>query len=184
MKTENMVDTEVDTLEMEKSQTEQQFWRNKQRGAMSAEILLTVSVLIVGLIFIASNAPGIMYKINEIRFAWQADAIQSEAHAWKKFQPNFSNVTLPKLCTEANLSKSICGPNDDGVATNPFGGNWSITPNSGNPSIVDVIATIPTDVDRIPQLANAVAPATRDRCVEATGCATLTTTGNSITLVY
>lgn len=156
----------------------------KQRGALSAEAIMYTVFIIVGLIFVASQAPNLMYKINEMRFLAQANEIAQETNAWKKARPNFDGVTIKKVCEETSLSKNICGSSNDGVATNPFGGNWTVAVNTGSKGLYNVTATIPQDADRITSLANSVAPSTRAACYEATGCSTITTTSNSLTMTY
>ncbi|QQD06621.1 hypothetical protein [Vibrio parahaemolyticus] len=157
----------------------------KQRGALSAEAIMYTVFIVIGLIFIAAQAPNIMYKINEARFLSQANEIAQEANAWKKARPNFEGVTITKICEETSLSKNICGADDDGSATNPFGGDWSVDVNDSK-GLFDVTATIPDtkDQERITSLANSVAPSTRAQCYEATDCETVTTDTNSLTMTY
>ncbi|HAV1390077.1 hypothetical protein WOB87_23430 [Vibrio parahaemolyticus] len=157
----------------------------KQRGALSAEAIMYTVFIVIGLIFVAAQAPNIMYKINEARFLSQANEIAQEANAWKKARPNFDGVTITKICEETSLSKNICGDDDDGSATNPFGGDWSVDVNDSK-GLFDVTATIPDtkDQERITSLANSVAPSTRAQCYEATDCETVTTDTNSLTMTY
>jgi hypothetical protein len=157
----------------------------KQRGALSAEAIMYTVFIVIGLIFIAAQAPNIMYKINEARFLSQANEIAQEANAWKKARPNFADVSMTKICEETSLSKNICGDDDDGSATNPFGGDWSVEVNDSK-GLFDVTATIPDakDQERITSLANSVAPSTRAQCYEATDCETVTTDTNSLTMTY
>ncbi|HHB1578418.1 hypothetical protein IB292_21760 [Vibrio parahaemolyticus] len=157
----------------------------KQRGALSAEAIMYTVFIVIGLIFVAAQAPNIMYKINEARFLSQANEIAQEANAWKKARPNFADVSMTKICEETSLSKNICGDDDDGSATNPFGGDWSVEVNDSK-GLFDVTATIPDakDQERITSLANSVAPSTRAQCYEATDCETVTTDTNSLTMTY
>lgn len=158
--------------------------KNKQRGALSAELAMVLGVVVIALIFMVSQAPNFRYKINETRFLSQANDIAQETVAWKKARPNFEGVTITKVCQEGSLSKSICGASNDGTATNPFGGNWSITANAGSKGLFDVTATLPEDAHRIPSLANSIASSTRANCNEADGCSTVTTTASAITMTY
>ncbi|EIA0806466.1 hypothetical protein K6327_004036 [Vibrio vulnificus] len=162
------------------------FMKHKQRGALSAELAMVVVIVVLALIFIVSQAPNIMYKINEMRFLSQANEIAQETLLWKKARPNFDGVTIAKVCQEGSLNKSICGNSNDGRATNPFGGDWSITVNTRSKGLFDVTATVPDakDAERIPSLANSIASSTRGNCSEATGCSTLTTTGNALKMTY
>ncbi len=160
---------------------------HKQRGAMSAEMIMVTVFMVIGLIFVAAQAPNIMYKINEARFLSQANEIAQETIAWKKARPNFSGVTMTKVCDETSLSKNICGDSGDGSETNPFGGDWSISVNSGSKGLYDVTATIPEakDQERIQSLANSVAPSTRSQCYEAdSSCTTVQVNSDSLTMTY
>ncbi|HFQ5086707.1 TPA: hypothetical protein ACGUVT_004320 [Vibrio vulnificus] len=158
----------------------------KQRGALSAELAMVAVVVVLALIFIVSQAPNLLFKINEMRFLSQANEIAQETLLWKKGRPNFDGVTITKVCQEGALSKSICGTTNDGKNTNPFGGDWSITVNTRSKGLFDVLATVPDAKDalRIPSLANSVAPSTRGNCTEASGCTTLVTTANSLKMTY
>ncbi len=156
----------------------------KQRGALSAEAVMITAFVIIGLIFVAAQAPNLMYKINEMRFLSQANEIAQETQAWKKARPNFDGVTITKVCEETSLSKNVCGSSNDGKSTNPFGGDWTISVNSGSKGLYDVTATVPEDAERIPSLANSIAPSTREACYEADGCSTVTTSSNSLTMTY
>lgn len=159
----------------------------KQRGALSAEAIMYTVFIVIGLIFIAAQAPNIMYKINEARFLSQANEIAQEANAWKKARPNFADVSMTKICEETSLSKSICGDADDGSETNPFGGDWTVGVNSDSKGLYDVTATIPEakDQERIQSLANSIAPSTRGQCYEADeDCTTVSTDTDSLTMTY
>ncbi|EGU42413.1 hypothetical protein, partial [Vibrio scophthalmi] len=158
--------------------------KNKQRGALSAELAMVIGVVVIALIFMVSQAPNFRYKINEARFLSQANEIAQETNAWKKARPNFEGVTITKVCEEGGLNKSLCGSSNDGRATNPFGGDWSISANTGSKGLFDVTATLPEDAHRIPSLANSIASSTRANCNEADGCDTLATTATSIKMTY
>ncbi|EJV0278793.1 TPA: hypothetical protein ACVU43_004225 [Vibrio parahaemolyticus] len=157
----------------------------KQRGALSAEAIMYTVFIVIGLIFVAAQAPNIMYKINEARFLSQANEIVQEANAWKKARPNFADVSMEKICDETSLSKNICGDADDGTETNPFGGDWSVAVNASK-GLFDVTATIPDtkDQERITSLANSIAPSTRAQCYEATDCDSVSTDTDSLTMTY
>lgn len=162
------------------------FMKNKQRGALSAELAMVVVIVVLALIFIVSQAPNIMYKINEMRFVSQTNEIAQETLLWKKARPNYEGVTIAKVCADGSLNKNICGASNDGKATNPFGGDWSIAANTRSKGLFDITATVPdaTDAERIPSMAGSVAPSTRGNCAEATGCPTLTTTANSLKMTF
>lgn len=167
-------------------QQQNAFMKNKQRGALSAELIMVVVFVVLGLIFIVSQSPNLLYKINEMRFVAQANEIAQETVLWKKARPNFDGVTIAKVCADGSLSKNICGNSNDGKATNPFGGDWSLAVNTRSKGLFDLTATIPdaNDQKRITSLGNSIANSTRGNCSEAAGCTTLATTANSLKMTY
>ncbi len=167
-------------------QQQNTFMKNKQRGALSAELIMVVVFVVLALIFMASQSPNVMYKINEMRFVSQANEIAQETVLWKKARPNFDGVTIAKVCQDGSLNKNICGDSNDGKATNPFGGDWTLATNTRSKGLFDLTATIPdtNDQARITSLANSIAPSTRGNCSEADDCTTLTTTANSLKMTY
>ncbi|MFA0011963.1 hypothetical protein AB4391_01255 [Vibrio lentus] len=160
------------------------FMRNKQRGAAIMDNLIAVGFMALGLIFIMGQVPTMQYQWNKIQFQTQTSEIVRSVGAWKKARPNFEGIDITKVCEDGELSDSICGTSNDGKATNPFGGDWSVTVNSGSKGLFDLTGTLPSDPDRVVSLSNTMAPATREGCIEASGCSTISTTGNSITMTY
>ena len=158
--------------------------RNKQRGAAIMDNLISVGFVALALVFIMGQVPSMQYQWNKIQFQTQTSDIVRSVAAWKKARPNYDGITIKKVCDDGELSHSICGTSNDGKATNPFGGDWAVTVNSGSKGLYDVTGTLPSDPDRVISLANTMAPATRGGCIEATGCSTLSMTGNSITMTY
>lgn len=156
----------------------------KQRGAVSAEMIGVLAVIIAGLIFVASQFPKIWDAGREMHFTWQANQIAQAVPKWKKGRTGYVSVTIGKVCTDGDLPESVCGAANDGKGTNIYGGDWSVTVNSSSNGLFDVIGTIPRDTDKIASLADALAPSTRDSCTEASGCASLKTGTNSITMTY
>jgi len=158
--------------------------RNKQRGALLAEYGIYIAAIVISLIFVVSQAPSLRQKYLEIRFISQAHDIATETFAWQKLRPNFDGVTITKVCEEGGLSRSICGSANDGRSTNSYGGDWQVRVNTGSKGLFDVTGTLPANAERIPSLANSLAPSTRANCVEADGCSTIATTASSITMTH
>ncbi|ENM3832690.1 type II secretion system protein [Vibrio cholerae] len=157
----------------------------KKSGGFSViETVIVVGFLVMFLLFIFSKTPVIKFMYDSFIFNNQHSEVVSSVERWKKGRSNFDGVTLQKVCQSGELSPSLCGSANDGKATNQFGGDWSVKVNAGSKGLFDVTATIPKDADRIPALADTVAPSSRGRCTEATGCSTITTTANSITTTH
>ncbi|MDC5711154.1 type 4 pilus major pilin [Vibrio europaeus] len=158
--------------------------KNKQRGAMSAEMLGYLSVVIALMIFVGSQSPKIWDKAREIHFGWQTSTVVQGLNSWKRGRTTFAGATIAKACATGDVPSSICGSSNNGKGTNTYGGDWSVTPNSGSAGLLDVTATIPEDGSKIAALADAVAPSTRGDCEEASGCSTISTTATSITMTF
>ncbi|GEM77616.1 hypothetical protein [Vibrio sagamiensis] len=158
----------------------------RQRGAISAEFAMVAAFIVIALIFIVSQAPKLVFKINEMRFVSQASEISQEAQAWKKFRPNFKGVTIKVVCEDGSLSKSICGAANDGKATNPFGGDWILAAPESNLGTIAVTGKIPNETDKkkITSVANAIAPSTRSNCMSGSNCSSLTVGADSLTMIY
>ncbi|MFA0249475.1 hypothetical protein AB4480_08140 [Vibrio sp. 10N.261.45.A4] len=156
----------------------------RQKGAAIMDNLIAVGFVALALLFILSQAPKLKYQWNKIQFQMQSSEIVSATNSWKKSRPNFDGVTLNKVCLDGELDNSICGTANDGVATNPFGGNWSVNVNSASKGLFDVGATLPEDSDRIPSLSDTMASSTRGNCIEAAGCSTIKASSNALTMTY
>ena len=161
------------------------YTKTKQIGSSSIDLLIYATVIIAILIFIVLKVPDIRNALLISQFQSDASTISSAVYRWKKARSNYSSVTLTKICNQNIIPKggTICGKDNDGKKTNPFGGDWTVTPNT-NPGLYDVSATLPNNPETLDELADAMAPTTRGTCQEATGCATLTASGTTITMTY
>ncbi|MBO1272885.1 hypothetical protein J3L11_14655 [Shewanella sp. 4t3-1-2LB] len=156
---------------------------HRQRGASTTDLLIWASIVIIALIFVISKVPDIRYASNLSKFQSDASAISDGAYRWKKMRPNYTGISINILCTEKYIPESICGSSNNGVSTNSFGGNWTVTANS-NPGLFNIGATIPNDPGRMNDIADTMAPATRGNCTAASGCSTITAAGTSLTMTY
>ena len=154
--------------------------KSKQQGAMSVEAIMIISGIIVGLLFIMSKAPEIRYKLNTTMFVSQAADIAQATQG----RPNLAKLTIPKLCEREALSEKICGEANNGLGTNPFGGDWVLKGNPSSVALIDLTATLPNDGNRVLDLADLMAPSTRAGCDSAESCSTIKTTATSIIMTY
>ena len=157
--------------------------RSGQAGTISLEMIAAAVFILGAMMVIASYNPKIQNIWGRFLFVNQASEIAQYAVEWKGQKPNFLGVTLEKICEQTSISKSICGANNDGKATNSFGGDWSVQPNAVSAGFLDVTATV-IDTTQIPVLAEKVAASTREQCLEAAGCGSVKTTGSSLTMTY
>ncbi len=160
-------------------------WKNKQRGALNIDLLLYLAgaiglLVLVFMLYPQSSAPK---KLGQ--FQTDAQTIVAAVDRWKKARSNYTGVSISVLCAQNILTKggTICGSANTGTSTNSYGGNWTVTAAS-NPGLYTITGTLPNDPDSVAELADAMAPTTRDRCQTATSCATLTTTTTSVTMTY
>lgn len=154
--------------------------KSKQKGAMSLEAMMIVSAVVVALLFIMSKGPAIMYKMNTMMFMSQAADIAQATQG----RPNVALLTIPKLCERDALSEKICGAANNGLGTNPFGGDWVLKGNASSVSLIDLTATMPNDANRVLDVADLMAPSTRAGCESADSCSTIKTSATSITMTY
>lgn len=157
--------------------------KNRQRGASTTDIIIWSALIIIALIFTISKVPDIRYAMRVSGFQSDVSTISDAAYRWKKMRPNYTGVSIGVLCTDKYLPTSICGTTNNGVASNQFGGNWTVAANS-NPGLYNIVATIPNDPTRMNDLADTMAPATRGNCTQASGCTTITATGTTLTMTF
>ncbi|WP_412497208.1 type II secretion system protein [Vibrio fluvialis] len=156
----------------------------KSGGFTVIEAVIVVGFIVMFLLFVFSKVPVLKFMYDSFIFSSQHAEVVSGVERWKKGRSNFDGVTIQKVCESGEIPPSTCGSANDGKATNQFGGDWVISANSGSKGLFDVTATIPEDGDRIANLADSLAPSSRGRCTEASGCSTISTTANSITTVH
>nr|AKN40324.1 hypothetical protein [Vibrio tasmaniensis]AKN40719.1 hypothetical protein [Vibrio tasmaniensis] len=156
----------------------------KQAGAAIMDNLIAVGFVALAIVFIFAQVPKLQYQWNKVQFQSQTSEIVQATVAWKKSRPNFDAVSINKVCLDGELSHSICGAANDGKATNPFGGDWSVTVNTGSKGLFDVKATLPSDANHVVSLSNTMSAATRGNCIEATGCSTIKVAGTALTMTF
>jgi hypothetical protein len=157
--------------------------KKRQHGASTTDMLIWASLIIIALIFIISKVPDIRYALRVSGFQTDISTISDATYRWKKARPNYTGVSIGILCTQGYLNESICGTANNAVATNQFGGNWTVAANS-NPGLYNIVATIPNDPTRMTDLADTMAPATRSNCAQSTSCSTITATGTALTMTF
>ncbi|MGG6325173.1 type II secretion system protein [Vibrio cholerae] len=156
----------------------------KSGGFTLIETLIVVVFFAALLLFTISQSPQLKFMYNSFIFQWQHSDVVTAVERWKKGRSNYGGVTINKVCLDGALSPKLCGSANDGKGTNQFGGDWTVKANASSKGLFDVTATIPADSDRLPNLADTLAPSTRGGCTEASGCSTITTTANSITTTH
>lgn len=173
--------TQLENSNMTKNEQNQKLFRNKQRGAslenfifwmIAAALILAV---IVGLYIKATNGARNMTVKSDV------GVIIAGAGQWGG--NNKTGISMTKLCETGSryLTNEICGASNNGTNANPFGGNYTVAVDPSNPSRVRIGIT-GIDANYINVIANDLAPLSFDNCRLADGCATLTKTGDTVTL--
>ncbi|AZQ13268.1 hypothetical protein [Shewanella khirikhana] len=157
--------------------------KNRERGASTTDMIIWAALIIGALIFTISKVPDIRYALRVAAFQADTATIGDAAYRWKKMRPNYTGISIGVLCTDKYLPETICGTSNNGVATNQFGGNWTVAVNA-NPGLYNIVATIPNDPTRMNDLADTMASATRGNCTKASGCSTITATGTTLTMTF
>jgi len=128
-------------------------------------------------------------KLYNLGVAWSkqsntvAAVVQIKAGAEKVKSVNHSDASMSKVCSSTRnaVSSSICGNSRDGVGTNEYGGNYTLTPNSANLQLVNIGITN-VDTQYIDDLADMLAKVSAGNCNSAASCTTVTVSGNTITV--
>ncbi|SHO55563.1 prepilin-type cleavage/methylation domain-containing protein [Vibrio quintilis] len=155
--------------------------RNQQKGFASIDASFSVIVLTVILFLALSVLPGIFFNIHLSGLEKEVIEVGTAAYQAKKARPNYSEITMQKLCDDKYLTEDYCG-STPGQSANSFGGDITYQTNSSNPGLRDIVVTIPSDPDRINQIADTLASQSREKCTVADGCDTLAVNGNTITI--
>lgn len=105
--------------------------------------------------------------------ATDIDWISVEAKAQKGNSPNYAGLSFSGLCADGYLEESMCGENNDGVSSNPFGGDWSVQASDiyGETHIMVTITGI--EDGRFMDLADMLAMHSYKACRKADDCASI-----------
>lgn len=169
---------------MKTSQIQKSFG-HKQRGMSTLDLMIAGGVIIAGILLTLMLAPKLQDASSLSSFQRDASTIQSAVYRWKKARSNYTGVTLNTLCLQNILTKggTICGEANNGVATNSYGGNWTVTANA-NPGLFNLAATLPNNPDSMLEVADAMAPITRGNCQSGDECDTILVAGTTITMTF
>ncbi|MBD1577095.1 prepilin-type N-terminal cleavage/methylation domain-containing protein [Vibrio sp. S11_S32] len=141
-------------------------------------IELMVVMTIIGLIALAyaKIKPAAEFLSTKNEVTEGIDQIVADAAGNKGANPNYAGVDLPTLCANGYLNEMMCGEANDGVGTNPYGGDWTLTTSStyGSAHLLITIDKIPSA--RFAELANIIAARSYKVCKSYTDCAAISVT--------
>ncbi|WP_063664955.1 type II secretion system protein [Aliivibrio fischeri] len=152
----------------------------KQSGFTLIELLIVIAV--IGVLTMVINSGSESSKVSS-RVDAQAgynDQIAAAALSYKSNRLNYSTITINKLCTTTSLSKNICGPSNDGRATNLWGGDHKVDPVAGNPGQFKITVTGITNGEEV-QFGDKYAQKTIGDCTDgSTGCSSIAVTSGQV----
>lgn len=155
----------------------------RQKGFTLYDLLFwgVIASLLFLLLIGAYNKGMTMYR----NYAINSQVIQIKAGVedWKGGSNNVTGVSMTELCKKGNgyLDASTCGTKRDGVNTNPYGGNYTVTV-SANVSQADITIT-GIDEEYVNAVANKLAPISAGHCVNNnTACSTIKVATSSVTV--
>ncbi|WP_199438639.1 prepilin-type N-terminal cleavage/methylation domain-containing protein [Vibrio owensii] len=157
----------------------------KQAGLTLIEMAIVIVMAMIVILGGMKIVPEIQFSLNSSKLTQDINEIRTASLNWKASRPSFDGVAMSQICGSGRvlLAKSICGVSNDGTATAPWGGDYTVTANAGDKSILEIsVDGLPNH--RIFDLGDTLAALTRDRCTSVTGCASATVSGESITPGY
>ncbi len=152
--------------------------KNRQRGLTLIEFAIAMVLAAMMILGAMKIVPNIQFSLSSSELTQEVNEIRTATISWKASRPGFSGVSIGALCTGGRqlLNISTCGTANDGVGAVAWGGNYSVAVNPSDASRFDVtIGGLPGN--RIMELADMLAPLTRNRCSSADTCTTIAVTG-------
>lgn len=108
-------------------------------------------------------------------------SIKAAASEWKGARTNLTGINITELCKagNGNIGATWCGSDKNGVAANPYGGNYSVTVGSNVSQITVTITNV--DKNNLNVLATKLAPISAERCASMP-CSSVIASGTGITV--
>ena len=152
----------------------------KQQGATIMDFLLwaaLASVFLAGVVQLYVTGSSFASRMQTTT---AVTSIKAGAESVKTI--NHTGVSMAKVCDEKRnaVSMKICGTGRDGVGTNQYGGDYTLAPDTNTSRIKVGITNV--DTQYIDALADSLAGLAAGNCTQASGCSTLSVSGNTITV--
>lgn len=158
---------------------------NKQRGAMIMDNLVAVGFISMLVIGIVASIPTLSHKMNVMKFQSQINDITTASIQWKKQRPNFTGLTMAKLCEYELVAVSLCdGGGGPGIGVNAFGGDFTLTPNKASFALKATLPNLTGETGRQLDLADTMAPMTKLQCASADDCDSLVQSSDALEMKF
>ena len=114
---------------------------NKQSGFTLIELLIVLVVIAILSLVGYLVKPKVMDMVSTYQVTNAVSTISAETLAWKGAKTNFADISVASMCDSGQLSLELCGAANDGVGTNPFGGDYTLTVNAEDANLIDLTMT-------------------------------------------
>ncbi len=159
----------------------QQYRTHRQKGIGLIDFIMYLILAV--LVFLG------VVKLYNLGQAWSkqsatiAAVVQIKAGAEKVKSVNHTGTNMAKVCDSGRnaVASSICGDSRDGVGTNEYGGNYTLTHDTANLQRVKVGITN-IDTQYIDDLADSLSKISAGNCNSAASCSAIAVSGNTITV--
>ncbi len=155
----------------------------RKRGMTAVEGMLGFIVLIAVAIGFIKAYQEISFQLKKNALVSQVRDISAAADKWKLNRSNYNGLTMTVICAagQQSLDPNTCGGvGGTGANSNAFGGNFTLNPAANVARKSLEIGSLP--IERIDEIADTLAGLTEGQCLQATGCGSITTGTDTVTL--
>ncbi|MBL4262811.1 type II secretion system protein [Vibrio fluvialis] len=156
--------------------------RNKQGGFGVVDQFIAIVMAFGVLVYIFGIKPEVDFNTALSLLQTEVNSVADAMYKQKKTKATYKDSTMENMCSDKYLTGWLC-EGTPGKNVNAFGGDIEGTADTTNPALRSIKVTIPSDADRINEIADTLASQSRSRCTSATDCDTITVSGTTITVI-